>query len=73
MNDNYPIVSSYNWGGVLSFSLLSLGALQRGYSEGVASNGNEPVPFASARRTKQLKGAVSFLIDKLQPGLLWGC
>lgn len=73
MNDNYPIVSSYNCGGVLSFSILSLGALQQGYSEGTASNGNELVPFASAQRTKQLKGAVSFLIDKLQPGLLWGC
>ncbi len=41
MNDNYPFVSPYNCGGVLSFSVLSLGALQQGYSERVASDGNE--------------------------------
>lgn len=41
MNDNYAFVSSYNRGGVFSFSILSLGALQQGYSEGVASDGHE--------------------------------
>lgn len=57
-----------------SFSiLLSLGALQRGYFRGeLQVMEMSRCPFASAQRTKQLKGAASLLIDKLQPGLLAG-